>query len=128
MVVHLWPIPHTESGRIGRFDPDYSLNQVELCSFAKVQGGTCCRFLFAQHMIFSYISWEMLCEQVKVKALMQMQIEPHINKPLGASQVADRLTEQEFLGHLMEKMVSSAKQVSTGGNWPPLASLSAADR
>jgi hypothetical protein len=63
-------------------------------------------------MIFGYISWEMLCEQVEVKALMQVQIEPHVNKPPGTSQVADRLTKQEFLGYLMEKMVSSAKQVS----------------
>ena len=54
-------------------------------------------------MIFGYISWEILCEQVEVKALMQVQIEPHVDKPPGTSQVADRLTKQEFLGYLMEK-------------------------
>jgi len=63
-------------------------------------------------MIFSYISWKTLCEQVKVEAFVQMQIKPHVDKPPGASQVANGLAEQEFLGYLMEKMVGSAKQVS----------------
>jgi hypothetical protein len=63
-------------------------------------------------MVFSYISWETLCEQVEVETLVQMQIEPHVDKPPGASQVASGLAEQKFLGYLMEKVVSSAKQVS----------------
>ena len=66
-------------------------------------------------MVFSYISWETLCEQVEVETLVQMQVKPHVDKPPGASQVASGLTEQEFLGYLMKKVVGGAKQVSAEG-------------
>jgi len=66
-------------------------------------------------MVFGYVSWKTLCEQVKLKALVQMQIEPHIDEPPGASQVADRLAEQEFPSHLVKEVVGCTKQVSAEG-------------
>ena len=63
-------------------------------------------------MVLGYISRETLREEIKLKAPVHMEAEPHVNKPPGTPQVADRLTEQEFLGYLVEKMVGSTKQVS----------------
>jgi hypothetical protein len=63
-------------------------------------------------MVLGYISWEVLREQVEIEALVQVQIEPHINKPPRTSQVADRLAEQEFLDYLMKKVINSAEQIT----------------
>jgi len=37
-----------------------------------------------------------------------MGIEPHVDEPPGASQVADRFTQQKLLGYLMEEMIGRA--------------------
>jgi hypothetical protein len=79
-------------------------------------------------MVLGYISRETLCEKINLEALVHVEAKPHVDKPPGTPQVADGLAEQEFLSYLVEKMVGSTKQVTTKGNRPPLASLSAADR
>jgi len=66
-------------------------------------------------MVFSYVPWETLCEQVKFEALVQMQIEPHIDEPPGASQVANRLAKQELLSYLVEEVIGCSKQLSAEG-------------
>ena len=63
-------------------------------------------------MVLRYISRETLREKIKLKAPVHVEAEPHVDKPPGTPQVADRLAEQEFLSYLVEKMVSGTKQVS----------------
>ena len=63
-------------------------------------------------MVLGYISGETLREKIKLKALVHVEAEPYVDKPLGTPQVADGLAEQEFLNYLVEKMVGSTKQVS----------------
>jgi len=63
-------------------------------------------------MVLGYISWETLREEMKLKAPMHVEAEPHVDKPSGTPQVANRLAEQEFLSYLVEEMVGSTKQVS----------------
>jgi len=46
---------------------------------------------------------------------VHVKVEPHVNKRPGTPEVADGLTEQEFLSYLVEEMVGSAKQVSANG-------------
>ena len=42
---------------------------------------------------------------------MHVNAEPHIDKQPGASQVADRLAQQEFLSYLMEEVIDRAEQI-----------------
>ena len=53
-------------------------------------------------MILSYIPGEALCEEDKLEALVHVEVKPHVNKPLGTTQVTDGLAEQEFLSYLVE--------------------------
>jgi hypothetical protein len=41
-----------------------------------------------------------------------MGIEPHVDEPLGASQIADGFTQQELLDYLIEEMISRAQEIS----------------
>jgi len=66
-------------------------------------------------VVLGYVPWETLYEQVKLKTLVQMEIEPHVDEPPGTSQVADRLTKQEFPSHLVKEVVGCTKQVSAKG-------------
>jgi hypothetical protein len=47
--------------------------------------------------------------------LVHMGIKPHIDKPLGASQIIDGFTQQKFLGHLLKEMIGRTQKVSDKG-------------
>jgi len=66
-------------------------------------------------MVLGYISGETLREEIKLEVLVHVEAKPHVDKPPGTPQVADGLAEQEFLGYLVEEVVSCAKQVSAEG-------------
>jgi len=62
-------------------------------SLAKVQRRASCRFFFIQFIVLGYIPGEALCEEVKLRTLVHMEAEPHVDKPPGTPQVADGLAE-----------------------------------
>jgi hypothetical protein len=71
---------------------------------AKIEGRSCCRFFVLRFIIFSNISWKLLSEEIPLQAFVHVGIQPHVNKPPGASQVADGFTKQKFLTHLVQEM------------------------
>jgi len=84
-------------------------------SLTKVQRRASRRFFFIQFIVRGYIPGEALCEEVKLKTLVHVETEPHVDEPPGTPQVADGLAEQEFLGYLVKEVVSRAKQVLAEG-------------
>jgi hypothetical protein len=60
--------------------------------FVVIEGRACCRFSLCQFMILNNVSWKLLCKEIPPEALMQMDVEPHVNKPPRASQIADGFT------------------------------------
>jgi hypothetical protein len=47
--------------------------------------------------------------------LVHMGIQPHVDEPPWASQIADGFTEQELLSQLMEEMICGTQEVSAKG-------------
>jgi len=61
-------------------------------SFAEIEGRACCRFILCQFIVLVNIPWKLLCKEIPLKVFMHMGIEPHINKPPRACEVADGFT------------------------------------
>ena len=68
---------------------------------AKIEGRACCRFFVLKFIIFDNVSRKLLSEKVSLQMFVHMGIQPHVDIPPQASQIADGLTKQKFLRYLV---------------------------